>query len=70
MIYQGIVFDVSAGANKFYGPGQSYSKFAGRDITRCTAMFSTDDEDLDRTDFPPTKLAALDSMCMLVNFPL
>ena len=58
---KGIVFDVTPGAEKFYGPGKSYSKFAGRDITRNTAMFSTEERDLDRTDFPPAKQKALDS---------
>ncbi len=55
------MFDVSAAADKFYGPGHSYSKFAGRDITRCTAVFSTEDDDLDRTDYPPEKETSLGS---------
>lgn len=58
---KGMVFDVTAGAAKFYGPGKPYSKFAGRDITRNTAMFSTLEKDLDRRDYPPEKQAALDS---------
>jgi len=57
---KGVVFDVTAG-EKFYGPGKAYSKFAGRDITRSTAMFSTSERDLDRRDYPSEKQAALDS---------
>jgi hypothetical protein len=62
------VFDVSAAKDKFYGPGHSYSKFAGRDITRCTAIFSTADDDLDRTDYPPDKQASLDSEYLYFSF--
>mmetsp|Transcript_45582 Transcript_45582/g.110928 ORF Transcript_45582/g.110928 Transcript_45582/m.110928 type:complete len:245 (-) Transcript_45582:234-968(-) len=58
---KGVVFNVTAGA-KFYGKGKAYSKFAGRDITRCTAVFSTEDADLDRTDFPPEKQKYLDKV--------
>lgn len=52
---------MTKGAEKFYGPGKAYGKFAGRDITRSTAIFSTEDHDLDRTDYPPDKKRYLDS---------
>ena len=56
---KGFVFDVTKGS-KFYGPGTTYSHFAGRDVTRNTAMFSTDEKDLDRTDFPDSRKQRLD----------
>ena len=58
----GSVFDVSNGT-KFYYPGKAYAKFAGRDVTRNTALFSTEDRDLDRTDYPPDREAYLRSKC-------
>ena len=57
---RGAVFDVTSGS-KFYAPGKAYSNFAGRDVTRNTAMFSTKNRDLDRVDYPPDKQASLDS---------
>jgi predicted heme/steroid binding protein len=57
---KGMVFDVTSGS-KFYGRGMGYANFAGRDVTRNTAMFSTKNRDLDRVDYPPEKQASLDS---------
>jgi predicted heme/steroid binding protein len=57
---KGMVFDVTNGV-KFYIPGKSYAHFAGRDVTRSTAMFSTKYRDLDRIDYPPEKQDYLDS---------
>ena len=57
---KGVVFDVTSGS-KFYGRGMAYANFAGRDVTRNTAMFSTKNRDLDRVDYPPEKQDSLDS---------
>jgi predicted heme/steroid binding protein len=57
---KGVVFDVTSGS-KFYAPGKAYANFAGRDVTRNTAMFSTKNRDLDRIDYPPGKQVTLDS---------
>ena len=57
---KGVVFDVTSGS-KFYAPGKAYANFAGRDVTRNTAMFSTKNRDLDRVDYPPGKQVTLDS---------
>lgn len=41
------VYDVSAN-KEMYGPGGSYSVFAGHDITYCLARTSLEPEDLDK----------------------
>ena len=40
------VYDVSTGAD-FYGPGNGYSKFAGKDASRAMAKMSFDPADVD-----------------------
>jgi membrane-associated progesterone receptor component len=47
----GGVFDVTSGAG-FYGPGGSYSNFAGRDASRGLALGSFDDDVLPSVDGP------------------
>lgn len=47
----GGVFDVTSGAG-FYGPGGSYSNFAGRDASRGLAVGSFDDDVLPSIDGP------------------
>jgi predicted heme/steroid binding protein len=62
---KGVVFDVTSGS-KFYAPGKAYANFAGRDVTRNTAMFSTKNRDLDRIDYPPEKQSSLDSKILMI----
>ena len=45
---KGEVFDVSSAAD-FYGPGQSYSCFAGREASRAMARLSFEEDDLSST---------------------
>jgi predicted heme/steroid binding protein len=67
---KGVVFDVTSGS-KFYAAGKAYANFAGRDVTRNTAMFSTKNRDLDRIDFPPEKQDTLDSKASyILNFSM
>ncbi|XP_074336803.1 putative steroid-binding protein 3 [Apium graveolens] len=42
---KGRIFDVTTG-NSFYGPGGSYSMFAGKDATRALAKMSKNEEDV------------------------
>jgi len=49
---QGKIIDVSSGAES-YGPGGSYSIFAGRDVTKCLAMMDMGDANMDQPDFVP-----------------
>lgn len=42
----GRVYDVTELGGKFYGPGKSYSMFAGRDATRALAMGVTSEADI------------------------
>lgn len=60
------VFDCTAGA-RFYGPGGAYEAFAGRDITRAAAKFSTEDRYLDCPSLQGLTLAELDSMKHFYN---
>ena len=59
---KGEVFDVSAAAN-FYGVGQSYSCFAGREASRAMARLSFEEEDLGSLkidDLGPFEKSSLD----------
>mmetsp|Transcript_60481 Transcript_60481/g.142709 ORF Transcript_60481/g.142709 Transcript_60481/m.142709 type:complete len:218 (+) Transcript_60481:76-729(+) len=58
---KGSVFDVTSG-KKFYHPGKAYASFAGRDVTRNTAMFVKDPSTLDRTDFPAKRQKYLEKV--------
>ncbi|KAG8381948.1 hypothetical protein BUALT_Bualt05G0025700 [Buddleja alternifolia] len=42
---RGRIFDVTTG-NSFYGPGGSYSVFAGKDASRALAKMSKDENDV------------------------
>ncbi len=44
----GAVYDVTALGARFYGPGNAYALFAGRDATRALALGSTDAADVAR----------------------
>jgi len=44
------VFDMSFGGVIFYGPGNSYHKFAGKDVSRALAKMSFDPKDIASTD--------------------
>merc|ERR1719464_616649 len=46
------LLDVTAG-RELYGPGGSYSLFAGRDVTRCLATMSLEPEALDDLRWEP-----------------
>lgn len=40
----GLVYDVTKGA-EFYGPGQPYSVFAGKEVSRCLGKMEIDDKE-------------------------
>lgn len=41
---KGIIYDCTSGAD-FYGPGQSYSIFAGKEVSRCLGKMLIGDEE-------------------------
>lgn len=47
----GIVYDVTKGREQFFGPGQAYSVFSGRDATYALSIMSLKKRDVDRFDF-------------------
>ncbi|KAJ1719455.1 steroid binding [Coemansia erecta] len=56
--FNGKVYDVTAGAG-FYGPGKSYSVFAGRDSTLALARGSLEQSLLPEDDGEPVDSSAL-----------
>jgi membrane-associated progesterone receptor component len=59
------VFDVSSARDTFYGPGQSYFCFAGREASRCMATMCLDEGTdlaggMDISDLSPTEVQTLD----------
>ncbi|XP_054716023.1 membrane-associated progesterone receptor component 1-like [Uloborus diversus] len=57
----GKVFDVTKG-KRFYGPGGPYASFAGRDATRCLAMFSVEVTSDDYDDLSDLNSMQMDSV--------
>lgn len=60
---KGKVFDVSFGGWDMYGPGASYHRFAGKDVSRALAKMSFEPSDIasrDLSDLTPAQLKVLD----------
>lgn len=58
---RGSIIDVTQGAAS-YGPGGSYSLFAGHDITKSLSMMDLSEESLDQPEFTPQTEAAQKSL--------
>lgn len=58
---KGRIIDVTAGA-EHYGPGGSYSLFAGRDVTKSLALMSLSEEHLDKPEYVPENADAQKSL--------
>jgi len=58
---RGVIYDVSAGVS-FYGEGNSYGVFAGREVARALGKMSLKEEDLsdDVSDFTEKEMATLE----------